>query len=475
MRWRFALAATLVSLVAISVLLIPLANYLRDVERDRIMTALERDAFVLAGRSEEALEDTTQVDTITAIARDYQVENGARVVITDADGIAIVTSDDDPVKVGDSYLSRPEVAAALTGEISTGTRFSTTLGIDLLYVAVPVLSGPHVHGVVRLTYPASVVESAVNDKVAALGIATSTTVLASAIVGLIFAAGVTRRLRQLRELSERFSEGDLSRRADETSGAPELRSLARSFNSMAERLADAMDQQQRFAADASHQLRTPITALRLRLDRARELAEEGRAAEAGERIAAATRETERLEELIEGLLALTRREGELARLEHVDVAALARTRVEYWRALADESEVTLVAPTTTPRLALTAPAAVEQILDTLIDNALAVSARGDTITVTVDDDLTVHVIDQGPGMTPDEIGRATERFWTTRPGGTGLGLSIATRLATTAGGRLTLSTRAEGGLDAALHLAPDWTPARTTSRGAGSPRSRKHP
>jgi signal transduction histidine kinase len=460
MRWRFTLAATLVALVALAALLIPLAGYLRGVETDRITTTLERDAFVLAGGSEEALEGDGDRAEITALAREYRESNGARVVVVDADGIAIVTSDDDSLRIGDSYASRPEIATALDGEISTGTRFSATLGIDLLYVAVPVLSGPDVLGAVRLTYPASVVNDAVNGKIAALGLATLTTIVASSVVGLIFASGVTRRLRRLSELTEKFAEGDLGVRADESGGAPELRSLARSFNTMAARLTEAMDQQRRFAADASHQLRTPITALRLRLDRARELAEAGQAAEAAERIAAATDETERLTSLIEGLLALTRSEGDLATLERVDVVQLARERVEHWEPLAAESGIRLTGPVGGRRLALTSPGAVGQILDTLIDNALAVSESGDPIevTVTADPDPVIHVLDRGPGIPEADLAAATERFWTTRPGGTGLGLSIAQRLAATAGGRLELTNRPDGGFDAALVLAAEWTP-----------------
>jgi signal transduction histidine kinase len=459
-RWRFTLAATLVSLVALAALLIPLAGYLRGVETDRITTTLERDAFMLAGRNEEALEGDGESAAITELAREYRENNGARVVVVDAAGIAIVTSDDDPVRVGDSYASRPEIAAALEGEISTGTRFSTTLGIDLLYVAVPVLSGPDVLGAVRLTYPASVVNDAVNGKIAALGLATLTTVVTSSVVGLIFASGVTRRLRRVTDLTEKFAEGDLDARADESGGAPELRSLARSFNTMAGRVTEAIDQQRRFAADASHQLRTPITALRLRLDRARELAEAGRAAEAAERIAAATDETERLTALIEGLLALTRSEGDLASLERVDLVELARERVEHWEPLAAESGIRLIGPTGGRRLALTSAGAVGQILDTLLDNALVVSRPGDPIevTVTAEPDPVIHVLDRGPGMPEADLAAATERFWTTRPGGTGLGLSIAQRLAATAGGRLELSNRPDGGFDAALVLAAEWTP-----------------
>jgi len=141
------LAVMGVTAVVLAVILIPLSGYLAQTEHDRITTALERDAFVIAGRSEESLETPGAQggSAITDLARQYRASSaGARIVVTDADGIAIVTSDDDTTAVGSSYASRPEIATALTGRIANGTRYSQTLSEQLLYVAVPVLSGGRV-------------------------------------------------------------------------------------------------------------------------------------------------------------------------------------------------------------------------------------------------------------------------------------------------------------------------------------------
>lgn len=458
------LAVTLVTLVALATLLVPLAGYLRDVEQDRIATRLQRDAFVLAGRSEESLEtvddggtvdpESAQAAAVLAIVRDYRDATGARVVVVDAAGTAIVTSDDDPGAVGSDYGTRPEIAEALAGGIVSGTRASATLGFDLVYVAVPVLSGPRILGAVRLTYPASVVDDAVNGKLLGLGLAAATTIAAASVVGAIMAAGVTRRLRRLSELTEGFAAGRLDERADAASGAPELRSLGRSFNAMAERLGEVLDEQRRFAADAAHQLRSPITALRLRLDRARDLAASGQGADAADRIDSAVAEADRLDAIVEGLLALTRSEGEMRRLDPVDLAELVRDRAAHWEPLAAESGVRLEVrlPATVPT-ATTSRAALEQILDNFVDNALSANPGGEiTLEVRVGDELSLHVLDRGPGIPPERLGEATERRWTTKPDGTGLGLAIASRLARGAGGRLVLANRPDGGFDAAVVL-----------------------
>lgn len=469
MTWRFMLAVMGVTAVVLAVLLIPLAGYLGQTEHDRITTALERDAFVLAGHSAASLNspDTAGAAAIAELARQYRsTSGGARIVITDATGIAIVTSDDDSVAVGSSYASRPEIARALTGQIANGTRYSQTLSQQLLYVAVPVLSGQRVLGAVRLTYPAAVVDAAVNNKVAALGVVAITTVLLAGVIGLIFSRTVTGRLRRLTELTERFAEGELDVRADERTGAPELRSLARSFNAMAERLASALDQQRRFAADASHQLRTPLTALRLRLERARELAADDDDPRSADRLAAASTEVDRLETLVEGLLQLSRGEGTIVAVKLTDVAAIARERVEHWRALGEESGVELLYAGPASCTVLASASVVEQILDNYVDNALSVSPRGSQLLVRLDPSsrgATLHVLDQGPGLQPGDLSRAFDRFWRGRPDGegSGLGLSIVSQLAGASGATVRLRNRPEGGLDAQLAFDAEWTPPAT--------------
>jgi len=465
MTWRFMLAVMGVTAVVLAVILIPLSGYLAQTEHDRITTGLERDAFVIAGRSEESLETPGAGggSAITELARQYRASSaGARIVVTDAEGIAIVTSDDDTTAVGSSYASRPEIATALAGRIANGSRYSKTLSEQLLYVAVPVLSGGRVLGAVRLTYPTGVVDAAVNSKVAALGIVALTTVVLAGIIGLIFAGTVTRRLRRLRDLTEQFAEGDLTVRADETSGAPELRSLARSFNAMAERLASALDQQRRFAADASHQLRTPLTALRLRLERARQLVgvdTEG----AVDRMTAAGEEADRLETLVEGLLQLSRGEGSIAAVQPTDVAAIARERVEHWRPLGEESGVAVDYDGAPEAVVIASAAAVGQIIDNYIDNALSVSPRGSRLMVRVDGGphgATLHVLDSGPGLPDADLDRAFDRFWRGRSGGggSGLGLSIVAQLAAASGATVRLSNRQGGGLDAQAEFSAAWTP-----------------
>jgi len=459
MRWRLVAALVATTLLVVLVQVIPLSFTLQQVQHTNIITGLERDAFVLAGRSEEALEDPTPdaVALVTEAVQQYREASAARVVVVDAAGTAIATSDADDSRVGASYASRPEIAQALGGEIATGTRFSQTLQEDLLYVSVPVLSGDRVLGAVRITYPAHVVDDAVASQLGRLWLVALTTVLLSGVVGYIVAAGVTRRLERLRASTERLADGHLDERAEEDSGAAELRSLSHSFNTMAERLERLIAQQRQFAADASHQLRTPLTALRLKLERARALLLDDPAG-AAQRLAAAEREADRLGALIEGLLLLSRTEASAAEVVSIDLGEVARQRVEHWRPLCEESGVAIEYLGPQRALVRAVPTAPEQIIDNVVDNAISVSPVGSTIRVCVDARgamVELRVLDEGPGLAPDARARAFDRFWRADSSseGSGLGLAIVAQLAKASGGDARLEPRDGGGLSASVTFA----------------------
>jgi signal transduction histidine kinase len=446
------------SLLVLLVQDVPLISYLQTVEHDRIITTLERDAFVLGGKAEEALETESTKDdvAVAGLARDYRDAGGSRVVIVNTKGIAIVTSDDDQSSVGASYASRPELADALAGQINSGSRYSTTLGLQLLYVSVPIFSGDHVIGAVRLTYPEQVVIDAVNAKLSVLGIVTLTTILLAGVVGFVFSGTVTSRLRRLREATEQIANGDLAARADDKSGAPEIRSLARSLNGMTERLEALLHAQRSFAADASHQLRTPLTSLRLRLERARDLVTTDPQA-ASERLLAAENEAERLNTIIEGLLLLSRSEADTAMVAEFDLAEIARERVEQWEALTQELGIHLVCEAPARAAILAVASAPQQIIDNLVDNAISASGAGSVITVRVlvgAPETALHVIDNGPGLSAEDRDRAFGRFWRadTSTNGSGLGLAIVEQLARASRAHARLDAAEGGGLDASVRF-----------------------
>ena len=435
MRWRLVLVLVGFTALVLLVQNVPLASYLRTVERDRIITGLQRDAFTLAGYAVAPLDTVDPRPTLdlSARVRAYASSSGARVVVVDRSYIAIASSEG---RVGEDYGNRPEIVAAVGGEAVSGERASETLGEPLLYVAVPVRSGSKLLGAVRLMYPSSQVNATVNERVRGLGIAAVITLVAAALIAILVASTVTRRLRRLRDTAEEIADGDLDARAD-TGGGGEIKELAESFNAMADQLQGLVESQRGFAGDASHQLRTPLTALRLRMDRAAELMDTDDPAV--DQVDAARDEIDRLQRLVDGLLVLARADNREQVTVAIDVTDVARDRVESWQPLADEHDVRIELDSPGMAVAAAVPGAVEQIIDNYVDNALEVAPLGSRILVTVRADVAGVVImvdDQGPGLAPEDRARAFDRFWrgTQDGGGSGLGLAVVASLAHATGG-----------------------------------------
>jgi signal transduction histidine kinase len=456
MRNRLLIVLVGVVALVLAVHDIPLAAHLERVEHDRLVTQLERDAFVIAGRAEEALEGGTaaQEPELSAMVSQYSVEESVRVAVVDAAGIGVVGSDANVL--GQDFTNRLEFDVALGGAPTKGERFSTTLGEELFFVAVPVLSGNEVVGAVRLSAPERVVSDRANSRVRGLLAVALISLLIAVAVAWLLAKSITRPITRLRGATDQLAAGDLDARADERDGPPEIRALAGSFNSMAGRLGQLVDRQRAFAGTASHQLRTPLTALKLRLEQLAVQVDGDH--DAVHTVDSALFETERLHRMIEGLLALSRAEDAALGPVDVDLTSVARDRVEQWIPLADERSVEIVVDVPDGVRVLAVAGAVEQIIDNLVDNALEVSPAGSTLELVVKAGthfVELHVVDEGPGLSADDRAQAFDRFWRGEqagPGGSGLGLAIVHQLVAAGDGTVELHRSPSGGIDAIVRF-----------------------
>lgn len=454
MTRRLLLGYLTVTVLVLALLEIPLAVFYAQRERERLIADVEHDASVIATLYEDDLERDRPLDPRPA--GEYQSRTDARIVVVDRDGISLVDTNQ---SVNRDFSTRPEIALALTGVQSSGTRPSETLATDLLYVAVPVASGGTVHGALRVTLGTGDVNARIERFWFALATIAVVVLFAVALIGWGVARSVTRPLRRLNATASRFAHGDLTVNDEPNDGPPELRALADTMTTMAGRLDVLLQAQRTFVADASHQLRTPLTALRLRLENLQSGLPEGSSAE----LDAAIDETSRLTTLVTDLLQLARTD------EHpasgvADLAELTADRVDTWTAVAEGKHVTLHYEVSghhevSGRAALVRviPGAIEQILDNLFDNAVNASPSGATITARITpkaDSYELTIADQGPGLTDEQKAHATRRFWradTTRPG-TGLGLAIVDALARASGGNVDLADAPGGGLAVTVTL-----------------------
>ena len=208
-------------------------------------------------------------------------------------------------------------------------------------------------------------DARVNEQLRGLLIAAAVSIAMAIAVAMLFARTVSRPLEDLRLATDELASGRLDVAAPE-SGPRETRQLARSFNSMASRLGNMINRQRSFAGDASHQLRTPLTALRLRLEQASEAASTS-AEVTREHLEEALNETDRLTHLVEQLLQLARAEGSVLQTTTFDLAELVGDRIEQWNYLAAEHGIEIV-PISVPSIEVsTSELAIREIIDNYLE------------------------------------------------------------------------------------------------------------
>jgi signal transduction histidine kinase len=434
---------------------VPLALNLRDRVDAEVRSQALSEAEVTAATSAGQLGRPAELRRIaTTVARSAR----GRVVIVDARGRLVADSAGQDA-LGADYSTRPEIARALKGDTVRDERRSDTLDEEILATAVPVLNRGRPEGAVRVTQSVEAVNRATRSSILGLIAIGGIVLLLGLAAGALIARQIAGPLRRLDDAAERIAEGDLSVRA-KVEGSEEQRSLATTFNQMTARLERLVAGQREFVADASHQLRTPLSGLRLRLEEARA---ESRDPAVEEEIDGALAEVDRLAAMVAELLLLSQAGEADAPAERVDLADAARRAAGRFTqptssARTGEGRVETVSGAPVPPVRV-APADLDRALDALIENALHYG--GGSVTL-VPRPGAVEVLDDGPGIDPAELEQVFERFHRGRAGragppGTGLGLPIARELMRRWGGDVRLANREGGGTAATVSLPLDGT------------------
>ncbi len=441
-------------MLALIALGVPLAVSLRDRVDSEVRGQARSQADVVAASASELLRPSRR-PALQHLADVTAETVRGRVIVVDGRGRLI--ADSSGGNAGRSYASRPEIRAALHGRAEQITRHSRTLGADILATAVPVLEHGWPHGAVRITQSVAAVSRAVRTSILDLAALGGVVLLLALIAAALIAQQIARPIRRLDRAARSVSGGDLDV-AVPVEGSTEQRSLARAFNEMTLRIKRLVGVQQDFVADASHQLRTPLTGLRLRLE---SLTDRFRG---DDRVAAELKasmgEIDRLSLIVDELLILSRAgEHELPGAE-IELADAANRAVERWRDLARERDIALeTGGTGEAGVVWCAGPDLDRSIDSLVENALRYSPGGSTVKIEVGADR-IEILDEGSGLEPGEEEEVFERFrrgsaGRRGPGGTGLGLSIARELTRQWGGEVTLSARRGGGAGATISFAQE--------------------
>jgi signal transduction histidine kinase len=428
-RTRIVGLAVWASVLAIALFGVPLAvgvlQYALQSERNELQRVAGSVAIIVAGD----VYDDTRID--------YVGQHGSvEVAVYSEDGVLL--GGRQPVDPG------PELLQALAGRVGAGTNQ------DYFVAAVPVTHDGDVIGAAQAAAPRGSVERTVALAWAAMAVLAALAVAATWLVGRRQARRLAVPLEDLAVAARRLGEGDFSVRIGRDR-IPEIDAVGTALNGTARRLDDLVARERAFSADASHQLRTPLAGLRLRLEAALERPD----ADLRSAVGASLVDADRLQATIEELLTLARGER-VERAGPLDLVALLDELSPEWAArLALEGrdlDVTVDPETPAPRASA---AAVRQVLAVLVDNAMAHGSG--TVAVTVReaaDAVAIDVSDAGAGVSEPENVLFAPR--PEAPDAHGIGLGLARRLAEAEHGRLKL-TRASPPVFTLLLPAADGT------------------
>lgn len=427
MRARLALLAAAVSTLVLVAFLVPLGLLVRTAAADRAVNAATSQAQALAPVVATASRPVLGLTL-------EQVNSGAAHRLT-------------VFLPGGRVLGAPASRTAAVDLAARGRSFTETVpgGVKVLVSVQGMAAGP------------AVITTFVPDADLRQGVARSWLILAG--LGLVLVATgvvVADRLAQamikpvteLSAVSHRLARGDLQARARPT-GPREIGDVATALNHLAARISDLVRAEREAAADLSHRLRTPLTALRLDAEALRDPDEAQRVASG----------IDALERAVDQAIRDARQGAGDGGPVSCDAAAVTRERVEFWSVLAEETsrEVTARIPDR-PLPARIAPADLAALIDALLGNVFAHTPDGTGFDVTLTPrpggGAQLIVSDHGPGFPVRATAGQDLAQRGASTGSTGLGLDIARRAAESSGGMLYLGRAAHGGAEVIIEIGP---------------------
>ena len=238
-QWRITVSFIVVVAVSMGTLGVYLANSITSSQVASLRSQLENEAKITAEASLPAFLGPDKKERLDGLAKKLGEQIDARVTIIDLDGTVLGDSEKDP-SVMENHAGRPEVRDALAKGVGESTRYSTTLGHKMMYVAVPISSEDEVLGIARVSLPLTAVESLVNrvriSVIAAMAIATLMVILAAWLI----TRTTTKPIRELTNASRRIASGELGQEII-IGARDEAGELARAFNQMSLKLKEMME------------------------------------------------------------------------------------------------------------------------------------------------------------------------------------------------------------------------------------------
>ena len=396
-------------------------------------------------------------------AREIAQAAGGRVTVIRSDGLVLADSEANPREM-ENHRNRPELIDAFRGVAGSSIRRSATIGVDFLYVAVPIHGGA-----IRIAVPLSEINRQVSEVRAKILSGTALAFLPAVVIAALLARWVSRRFGSILAYAGELAKGNFRARLPSTGGA-EFGTLARTLNETAGNLEQTMAQLQHehtelekverirkdFVINVSHELRTPLASIQGYTETLISGALQD--PQYNMRFLRIIRHNaERLARLTEDLLTLSRIEQKRQKFEFEAhrVNDLLRDAVELMTPLAEKNQIRIWEEPAPIGVEVWCDSeAVSQILSNLLDNAIKYTPVGGAITVGGRESgrfFELYVRDTGVGIPAEELPRLFERFYrvdkarSRELGGTGLGLAIVKHLVAAHNGTARVESRVNEG------------------------------
>ncbi len=456
-RWRtlkLQLLATYFLLILVSVggMSIWIAPHFQREAEEQVEHDLELEAHLLAAtlrdHMEELEEGEDSLAALQAVVSRYSSHSNSRVMVVDTAYRVLAVSS--PVAWVPQERSRPEFMAAQAGEEQHDVRLDEATGEERIFVAAPLRDEDgQLLGFVQVSLPMWPIRLGIYRAWAAMAGIVLLVLILTVLVSLGLAQRIVAPLHELVLLVEQAADGKF-RQSALPKGPEEVRHLTESFNRMSRRLSDLLQRQQDFTANAAHELRSPLTALRLRLEMLRDHPEDKDLHDRYVREMIA--EVDHLRSMVGQLLYLAAAEEQKEQPAPLDCAPWIYQVVDELMPLfsARRVQLTVDSPSHLPPVALR-PEEFQIIVRNLLDNACKYTPEGGQVRLqacAAEDEVVIRVQDDGPGIPPEAQAHIFERFYRLEPGrtgGSGLGLALVQTLVRRNGGDIALDSQPGAG------------------------------
>ena len=439
-------------ILIIAAVLLLLNTYPLRVSQDLVFRSkeatLESSVSVMV-YSLSGLDHLTEENVAQAMA--VVEETGmSRILVTDETGRVLYDTRETGSAVGE-YAFYTEIVQALLGsDVFTSTYQN---GAFRSRASSPVLYQSQVIGAVY-AYEYDTEQAALLEGLQANLMRLSAMIgVAVLVLSVVLSRVLTRKIGQLLTAIRQVREGAYSHRA-EIAGHDEIAQIGQEFNSLTDRLQTTENARRRFVSDASHELKTPLAAIRLLSDSILQT-EHMDPATTREFVADIGAEAERLSRITEDLLRLTRLDsGVLEKPVEVEVLPVLEQVMRMMSLVAQEKQVELTYTAEPGCTVLATPDELHQVIYNLTDNAVKYTGAGGAVQVALsrrEENVILTVADNGTGIPEEDLPRIFERFYrvdkarSRAAGGTGLGLSIVSDTVKRRGGTVEAANRPEGG------------------------------